>query len=139
MPIANWQLPIIFPIYISLFLPMPLQLPHKELDLFLLAKRLLHCCYEVTHDLPVDVRKTMFHEMRRAALFVYLDICRGLANDSKKEKRKWYGLAKDQLILIDSIQEVLFELNYINKEQEKEINDLMTPCYQLLSELTDKT
>jgi len=116
---------------------MPLQLPHKELDLFILAKKLLHCCYEVTHELPVDVRKTLFHEMRRAALFVYLDICKALAKD-KKKKRKWYGLAKDQLVVIDAIQEVLVELNYMNKEQEKQINDLMNPCYQILSEIIDK-
>ena len=123
--------------YSLTFTSMPLQLPHKELDLFILAKKLLHCCYEVTHELPVDVRKTLFHEMRRAALFVYLDICKALAKD-KKKKRKWYGLAKDQLVVIDAIQEVLVELNYMNKEQEKQINDLMNPCYQILSEIIDK-
>jgi len=115
---------------------MPLQLPHKELDLFILSKKLLHCCYEITHDLPVDVRKTLFHEMRRAALFVYLDTCKGLAKDSKKKKGKWYGLAKDQLIIIDAILEVLVELKYINREQEKQVNDLMSPCYDILSDLT---
>ncbi len=115
---------------------MPLQLPHKELDLFILSKKLLHCCYEITHDLPVDVRKTLFHEMRRAALFVYLDTCKGLARDSKKKKRKWYSLAKDQLIIIDAILEVLVELKYVNRDQEKEVNDLMSPCYNILSELT---
>jgi four helix bundle protein len=117
---------------------MPLQLPHKELDLYLLSKKLLHCCYEVTQDLPVDVRKTLFHEMRRAALFVYLDTSKGLAKDSKKKKKKCYCMAKDQLIIIDAIVEVLAELQYINKDQEKEINEIMTPCYQILTEITNK-
>jgi hypothetical protein len=115
---------------------MPLQLPHKELDLFILSKKLLHSCYEVTNDLPVVVRKTFFVEMRRAALFVYLDVCRGLTRSSGKKKRKWYRMAKDQLVIIDAIVEVLVELEYINRHQEKEINDLMSPCYTLLTELT---
>ena len=115
---------------------MPLQLPHKELDLFIFSKKLLYCCYEITHDLAVDVRKTLFHEMRRAALFVYLDTCKGLAKESKKKKRKWYGLAKDQLIIIDAILEVLVELKYISREQEKELNGLMGSCYDILAQLS---
>ena len=74
--------------------------------------------------------------MRRAALFVYLDTCKGLAKDSKKKKSKWYGLAKDQLIIIDAVLEVLVEIGYIDRQQEETLNKLMTPCYQILSDLT---
>jgi four helix bundle protein len=115
---------------------MPLQLPHKELDLFIFSKKLLHSCYEITNDLPADVQKTLGYEMRKAALFVYLNTCKSLAKASKKKKRKGYEWAKDQLIVIDAILEVLVELKYADREQEQTINDLMTPCYKILSDLT---
>jgi four helix bundle protein len=116
---------------------MPLQLPHKELDLFTLSKKLLHACYELTHDLPVDVRKTLFHEIRRAALFVYLDTCKGLSKSGKK-KKKWYGFAKDQLLIIDAAIEVLIELNYVNEKESENVNQLMSSCFQLLTDLLRK-
>lgn len=117
---------------------MPLQLPYKEIDLYRLAKQILHCCYEVTADLPPDVRKNLFQEMRRAALMAYLNITEGISQEKKKKKRKRLRWAKDHLLVINAILDVLVELNYVRPEQAQELEGLLEPCHRYIREATDK-
>ncbi len=76
--------------------------------------------------------------MRRAALMTYLNITEGISQDKQKKKRKRFRWAKDHLVVIDAILDVLVELNYVRREQAKELEELLEPCHRYIREATEK-
>jgi hypothetical protein len=111
---------------------MSLQLPHKTLDLYLLAKKILNCCYEITQDLSPEVRRTLAQEMRKASLTAYQKIIIGLVQEKKKKRRQYFQSALDSLVLIDAIMEVLLDMDHITGKTANELTEMIQTAYMII-------
>lgn len=56
-----------------------LQLAHKEMDVYKLAKTFVISCYKLSKAFPPEERFNMTQQVRRAALSVQLNIAEGAA------------------------------------------------------------
>ncbi len=114
-----------------------LQLAYKNLDLYTLSKKLVVSCYEITQTLPEQEKANLSAQVRSAALCAYVNIVRGLFKKSNKKRRNHFKLAKEAFQVIDASLDVLFQLQYLRREQLDEIENILTPCYNLLKKLMD--
>ncbi|GAC1418373.1 MAG: hypothetical protein NVS1B13_07380 [Flavisolibacter sp.] len=114
-----------------------LELAYKNLDLYTLSKKLVVACYEITQTLPEQEKTNLSAQVRSAALSGYVNIVRGLFKKSNKKRRSHFKLAKESFQLIDASLDVLFQLQYIRREQLEEIENALIPCYKILKKLMD--
>jgi four helix bundle protein len=112
-----------------------LQVAYKNLDLYTLSKKLVVACYEITQMLPEEEKTNLSVQIRTAALSAYFNIVRGLFRKSNKKRKKHFKLAKESFQVIDASLEVLFQLQYIRREQLDEIENSLLPCYRLLKKI----
>lgn len=122
----------------ALPLPTLLQLSYKEDDLYPLAKKLLHGCYELTQDLPKEVEKNLGQEMRRSSMLAFLSVAQAVAQEKKKKKRKKLLPARDCLLIIDAILEVLLELELVSRPQAQEAARLLGACNRAIGKIVKK-
>ena len=115
-----------------------LQLAYKNLDLYTLSKKLVLACYEITQMLPEEEKENLSAQIRKAALTGYINIVRGLFRKSARKRRKHFKLARESYQVIDAHLEVLYQLQYIRREQFDEIENSLLPCYRLLKKMLKK-
>ncbi len=113
---------------------MPKQPAYKSLEVYNLSKKLVVACYELTHELPAEEKTNFSRYIRTAALSVHVNIAQGAFIKSKKRK-KFIGVAKNSLIIIDAAIEILVEVGFATTDQIDIISKLSSSLYQLLDQL----
>jgi len=112
-----------------------LQLAHKQLDIYTVAKSFVQCCYQLTKTLPPDERFNMIQQIRRAALSVQLNIAEGASRKSFAERKRFYEIARGSVIEIDAALDIAAELQYIKKEEQGKLGELMIRTFQMLTKM----
>ena len=112
-----------------------LELSHTKLDVFKVAREFVLSCYKETKSFPSEERFGMISQIRRAALSVHLNVAEGCSRKSVAERRRFYEIARGSLIEVDAALGIAVELNYITKEQLKELGILIVRTFQLISKM----
>lgn len=114
-----------------------LQLAHKQMDVYKIAKQFVISCYRLSKLLPPEERFNMTQQIRRAALSVQLNIAEGASRKSALERRRFYEVARGSLIEIDTALEIAGELEYVTKEEMQDLGILITRCFQMLTKMVN--
>jgi four helix bundle protein len=114
---------------------MYLQLAHKEMDIYKLAKTVVISCYQLTKSFPPEEKFNMVQQVRRAALSVQLNIAEGAARKSAIERRRFYEIARSSLVEIDAALDIAVTLNYFAKTETQELGNNMIRCFQMLTKM----
>ncbi len=93
-----------------------LQLAHTKKDVFLESKKFTLECYRITKDFPSDEKFAMVLQIRRAALFVHLNIAEGCSRKSETERKRFYEISRGSLIEVDTALDIALELQYKTTE-----------------------
>src|ERR1044072_1765924 len=112
-----------------------LQLDHKEMDIYKVAKQFVTACYQLTNTLPSEERFNMISQIRRAALSTQLNIAEGASRRSDADRRRFYEIARGSVIEIDAAIDIAIELKYIIKEEQQNLSELMIRCFQMLTKM----
>ena len=114
---------------------MILELNHKKLTLYAIARDLVKQCYLLTANLPKLERFGIVQQINRAATSVLLNIAEGASRKSKTERRRFYEIARGSIIEIDAALHICVDVGYI---QEISIDNLRAPlksCFSILSKM----
>ena len=112
-----------------------LELSHTKLDVFKVTREFVLSCYKETKNFPAEEKFGMISQIRRAALSVHLNVAEGCSRKSVAERKRFYEIARGSLIEVDAALDIAVNLNYISKEQLKELGILIVRTFQLISKM----
>ena len=112
-----------------------LQLSHQKLDIYTLSRVFVRECYKLTKLLPDQEKFSLTQQIRRAALSVHLNIAEGCSRKSEKERKRFYEVARGSVIEIDAALDICSDLDYLKKEELKELGLTMVRCFSMLSRM----
>ena len=93
-----------------------LQLAHTKLDIFKASKSFTLECYRISKLLPQEEKFAMSQQIRRAALFVHLNIAEGCSGKSQAERKRFYEVARGSVIEIDTALDIAVDLRYLSRD-----------------------
>jgi four helix bundle protein len=112
-----------------------LQLNHKNLEAYKVARELLKECYRVTSLLPSEEKFNLTQQIKRAALSVKLNMAEGSSRRSEAERKRYYEISRGSVIEIDGAIESCVDLGYFKTEQLENLGKLINSSFALLSKM----
>jgi len=112
-----------------------LELAHTKLDVFVVSREFVLCCYKETKNFPPEERFGIISQIRRAALSVHLNVAEGCSRKSQAERKRFYEIARGSLIETDTAFDIAINLNYVPKESLSELGSLMQRIFQMISKM----
>jgi four helix bundle protein len=110
-------------------------LSHKKLDVYVISLKLVKEVYKITKAFPKEEQYILVNQLRRAVISVCSNIAEGAARKSKREKQRFYEIARSSAVEIDTQLEVSVSLGYIEKDHLKDINQQLESVFKMLSKL----
>ena len=114
---------------------MILELNHKKLNVFFVARNLIKECYKLNTIIPDIERYNLKQQIIRAATSIILNISEGASRSSPAERKRFYEIARGSIIEIDTALQVAFDLNYLTVQDTELISPLMRQCFGMLSKM----
>ena len=114
-----------------------LNLNHQKLDIYNFSKTFTLECYKLTKIFPADEKFGMISQIRRAALYVHLNIAEGSSRKSEVERKRYYEIARGSVIEIDAALDIAKEIEYLNNYDLTNLGESMIKCFKLLSGLIE--
>ncbi len=99
-----------------------LQLNHKKLDVYKKSIDLVMIIYSLTKKFPKSELYGITSQMKRAAVSISSNIAEGASRFSKKERIRFYEIARSSLVELDTQLEISIKLNFIDQNEEKELS-----------------
>jgi four helix bundle protein len=90
------------------------QRPHKNLVVWKESIQLIKMIYRLCLELPTDEKFGIISQMKRASVSVSLNIAEGAARKSEKEFNQFLTFSSGSLSELDTLIEVLLELEFIS-------------------------
>lgn len=77
-------------------------LSHKELHVYRAAIELMKEVYRLTKNFPKEEQYGLISQLKRAAVSVCSNIAEGASRKLKKDKRRFYVMARSSIVEIDT-------------------------------------
>ncbi|MBX3007888.1 MAG: four helix bundle protein [Melioribacteraceae bacterium] len=115
-----------------------LNLSHKKLDVWKFSLEMVVKIYSLTKMFPKEELFGLSSQLKRASVSVTSNIAEGLSRISTNEKFRFLEIARSSLVEIDTQIEISIKLNYCDKEDIKEIDQLMNSVFAMITSLMKK-
>lgn len=112
-----------------------LELSHKKLDVWRESIQLISKIYELTEEYPSDEKFGLVSQMRRASVSISSNISEGAARSSRKERKRFYEIARSSLVELDNQLEISREINIITQADLEPLDELMNKVFAKLTSL----
>jgi|SRR5688572_32761158 len=112
-----------------------LNLSHKNLIVYKISLNLIKEIYLATRSFPKEEQFVLISQIRRAAISVCSNIAEGAARISKKEKKRFYEVARSSVVEIDTQFEIAIILEYYKNGQIKELEKYIEDIFRILSKM----
>lgn len=109
--------------------------PHKRLDVWNKGIALVTEIYRLTQKFPQEERYGLTSQLRRAAISVPSNIAEGAARNTAKEFINFLHVAQGSLSELDTQIEIAIMVGYIQVEERRNIESLMTDVDKMLTGL----
>ncbi|MEP6846154.1 MAG: four helix bundle protein [Panacibacter sp.] len=115
-----------------------LDLSHKKLDVYKISIELIKEVYKHTKNYPPEERFILVSQLRRAAISVCSNLAEGCARNSKAEKKRFLEVSRSSLVEIDTQIEISLLIEYIQKDNIKELENYLERTFMMLSKMIQK-
>lgn len=112
-----------------------LDLNHKKMDVWKESITFTKKLYSVTEYFPRHEKYGIVSQMRRAAVSVSSNISEGASRFSKRERVRFFEIARSSLVELDTQLELSIELGYLEITDLKKIDKQINILFALLSKL----
>ena len=79
-----------------------LELSHKKLEVYKVSLNLVNEVYELTKLFPKEEIYVLVSQLKRSAISTSSNIAEGAARRSKKEKQRFYEVARSSVVEVDT-------------------------------------
>jgi four helix bundle protein len=110
-----------------------LQLAHTKLKVFQQSHLLSLECYKVTKQFPPEERFALTQQIRRAAIYVHLNLAEGCSGKSDGEQKRYFEIARGSVIEVDTAIGIGYKLNYTSLEELEPLSCLIIETFKLLT------
>ncbi len=110
----------------------------KDLIVWQKSHQLTLEIYKVTLKFPTDEKYGLTSQMRRAAYSVPSNIVEGHSRKTKKEFLQFLNIAKASLEELKYFIILSSDLNYISKQEQKQLEELTEEVSKILYSFTNK-
>ena len=111
---------------------------YKDLVLWQKAMELVKLTYLLVKKLPKEETYALSDQMRRAAISIPSNIAEGNGRASKTEYRRFLDISRGLLYELETQLYIGVMLNFFNKNDVKEIFDLITEVNKMINSLITK-
>ena len=111
---------------------------YKQLEVYKVSKTLVKMVYKLLRKFPKEEQYALCDQLRRAVISVPSNVAEGLGRYSVKEQVHFIEIAYGSLREVDCQLDVACDLEYINKEEVKEVEEVIEHLSALLSGLRSK-
>ncbi len=115
-----------------------LNLSHKKLDVYKISIKLIKEVYKQTKGFPAEEKFLLVNQLRRAAISVCSNIAEGAARKSKLEKKRFLEVSRSSLVEIDTQLEISFEIEYLEVNEIKELENYLERIFMMLTAMINK-
>lgn len=112
-----------------------LDLNHKKMDVWKESIIFTKKLYSVTENFPKYEMYGIVSQMRRAAVSVSSNISEGASRFSKRERVRFFEIARSSLVELDTQLELSIELGYLELIDQQEIDSQINILFAMLSKL----
>jgi four helix bundle protein len=116
-----------------------LNLKHESLDVYKVARQIVIEVYKTSKSWPPEERYAMIGQVRRAATSVKFNLAEGSSRKSKKDRCRFYEIARGSIVEIDSVYESAVDLEYNKREELQEVGTLVKRCFSMVTNLIAST
>lgn len=110
-----------------------LKLNHKNLTVWTKSIELVKEVYSITNKLPADEKFGLTSQIRRASVSISSNISEGASRKSKKERSRFYEIARSSLVEVDTQIEICLTLNFLNESDIQKLGELANEVFAMLS------
>jgi len=108
---------------------------HKDLEVWKTSIEMVTKTYQVTRNFPKEEIYGLTNQMRRAAVSVPSNIAEGAGRNSSKELLQFLYFATGSLSEVETQLIIAHNLEYINSEQRRDMDVLISAIFKMLSGL----
>jgi four helix bundle protein len=112
-----------------------LNLSHKKLDVWKDSIKLVAKIYELTEDFPSEEKFGLVSQMRRASVSITSNLSEGAARSSRKERKRFYEIARSSLVEVDTQLEISSAVNVVSEEDLKSLDELMNKVFAKITSM----
>lgn len=116
-----------------------LHLNHKKLNVWESSIDLVTEVYALTEKFPNYEIYGLTSQLRRAAISVPSNIAEGSSRSSRKDRKRFYEIARSSLAEIDTQIEIALKLNFCTKGQLSGIETKLEDSFAMMSRLISST
>lgn len=110
-------------------------LNHKKLDVWNKSIELVLSIYAITDNYPKSELYGITSQMKRASVSISSNISEGAARFSKKERKRFFEIARSSLVELDTQMEISLKLKFLNEVDAKKVGKKMNVVFAMLSNL----
>ncbi|NOT50090.1 MAG: four helix bundle protein [Chitinophagaceae bacterium] len=100
-----------------------------------MSLRLIKEIYTATKSFPKEEQFVLISQVRRAAISVCSNIAEGASRISKREKKRFYEVARSSVVEIDTQFEIAIILEYYKNGQIEELEKYIEDVFRILSKM----
>lgn len=116
-----------------------LELNHKKLEVWKESIELVLDIYTLTDNYPKTEVYGITSQMRRASVSISSNISEGAARFSKKERKRFFEIARSSLVELDTQLEISLKLKFAKAQSLKVIGKKLNVLFAMLSNLIKNT
>lgn len=115
-----------------------LNLSHKKLEVWKDSIELVTLVYEFTEHFPSEEKFGLISQMRRASVSVSSNISEGAARSSRKERKRFYEIARSSLVELDTQIIISTKLNFLSAKDLETLDKMMNKVFAKLTSMKRK-
>ncbi|MCC5940751.1 MAG: four helix bundle protein [Balneolaceae bacterium] len=112
-----------------------LKLQHKNLKVWKKSILLVKEVYRLTNKFPEEEKFGLTNQMRRASVSIPSNISEGSARTHKRDRVRFYEIARSSLVELDTQIEIACELTYLQRTNLDDLSELLNANFALLSSM----